>query len=108
MDSEQQRKATRKTNGLVLISVLAVAGACSDHHPDIWFDAGSDAKAGDVGSSVDAPRTSAGDTAAGDGLVVPDATADVPVTLDMAGDVAADSSHVADTSTEVAQRGDLL
>jgi hypothetical protein len=113
MDSEQQGKATTTITGLVLMAVLAVAGGCSDHHPDLWFDAGSDAKTGDVEASVDAYWTGAGDTNAadstvGDGLVAADAAADVPMTLDKAGDLAADASQVADTSTDDAHRGDLL
>jgi hypothetical protein len=113
MDSEQPRKSMRKMNGLVLTAVFAVAGGCSDHNPDLWFDAGSEAKTGDVGPSVDAPWTGAGDTIAGDstmgdGLVAPDAAADVPMTLDAAGDEAVDSSQVADTSTDDAHGGDLL
>jgi hypothetical protein len=103
----------RKLIGFVLTAVLAMAGGCNDHHPDLWFDAGPDAKAGDVGSSGDACETSAGDaatndTAVGDVVVALDATADVPVALDMAGYVAVDSSHAADTSTDDAQTGDSL
>jgi hypothetical protein len=106
----------RKMNGFLLTAALAVAGGCSDHHPDMWFDAGADAKAGEAGSSGDAYETRAGDTAtddtavrdtaAGDVVAALDATADAPVALDMAGDVAADSSHAVDTSTDDAQRGD--
>jgi hypothetical protein len=100
----------RKLIGFVLTAVLAMAGGCSDHHPDLWFDAGLDAKAGDVGSSGDACETSAGDaatndTAAGDVVVALDTTADAPAALDMAGYVAVDSSYAADTSTDDAQSG---
>jgi hypothetical protein len=115
---EQERKAMRKLIGFVLAAVLAMAGGCSDHHPDVWFDAGSDAKAGDAGVSSDAYQTSAGDTAADDaavrdtgsddGVVALDAKADMPVTPDVAGDVAVDSSYAADTYADDAQRGDSL
>lgn len=115
---EQERKTMRKMIGFALTAILAMAGGCSDHHPNVWFDAGSDAKAGDAGSSGDAHQTSfgdaaddvaiAGDAAPGDVMVAVDATADVPATHDMAGDMATDSNHAVDTSTGDAQRGDSL
>jgi hypothetical protein len=111
----------RKTIGFILTAGLVVAGGCSDHHPDLWFDAGSNSKASDAGLSGDANVNEAGDigagesaaddtavrdTAADDMVMALDATTDGSVLPDLAGDAAPDSSKSADSSTDDAQRGD--
>jgi hypothetical protein len=84
---------------IVIVSsvMIAAASGCSDHHPDVWFDAGADAKAGEAGSTDGAREASATDTG---NTAVPDVLAAV----DVAADVAVDSSGP--TSTGDAEIGD--